>query len=224
MMACGSIVTNGVANNATVARAMLGRQNGIMQISPDQITVGILAGGEGRRLGGIDKGWYSLAGQSLVERTIERVRPQAARIVISANRSAARYRKLGYTVHGDDSDDHRGPLAGIATVLKAAATPYVLIVPVDTPMLPLDLAQRLAAAMKPDTDLAVARTPERLHPLHALLRRSMLDEIQAALFSGVRRVTDWQNDTARVVVDWDCEECFANINSDQDAEALAERL
>ncbi|WP_423821915.1 molybdenum cofactor guanylyltransferase MobA [Salinisphaera sp. SPP-AMP-43] len=195
-----------------------------MHITPEQITAGILAGGEGRRLGGIDKGWYSLAGQSLIERTLERVRPQAARIVISANRSVARYRKLGYTVRGDDSDDHRGPLAGIATVLKAAATPYVLIVPVDTPMLPLDLGERLAAAMKPGTDLAVARTPERLHPLHALMRRSVLDDVQAALFSGVRRVTDWQNDTARAIVDWPSEERFTNVNSDEDAEALVERL
>ncbi|AWN15914.1 molybdenum cofactor guanylyltransferase MobA [Salinisphaera sp. LB1] len=195
-----------------------------MKIAPEQITAGILAGGEGRRLGGIDKGWYSLAGQSLIERTIQRVRPQAARIVISANRSLSRYRKLGYTVHADDSDDHRGPLAGIATVLKAAATPYVLIVPVDTPMMPLDMAERLAAAMKPDTDIAIARTPERLHPLHALMRRSMLDDVQAALFSGVRRVADWQENTDRVIVDWASEERFANINSDEDARTLAERL
>ncbi|KEZ76222.1 molybdopterin-guanine dinucleotide biosynthesis protein A [Salinisphaera hydrothermalis C41B8] len=195
-----------------------------MKISAEQITAGILAGGEGRRLGGVDKGWYVVADRPLIEHTLERVKPQVGRIVISANRSVPRYRGLGYTVHGDDTDDHRGPLAGIATVLKAAATPYVLIVPVDTPLLPLDLVSRLADAMRPDTDIAVARTPDELHPLHALMRRSLLDDIQAALFSGVRRVTEWQQDTARVVVDWADAEAFANINHDEDAEALAGRL
>lgn len=191
-----------------------------MKISVDQITAGILAGGEGRRLGGIDKGWYELAGRSLIERTIDRVRPQAGRIVISANRSMVRYRTLGYTVHGDDTDDRRGPLAGIATVLKAAATPYVLIVPVDTPMLPLDLAERLAAAMKSDTDVAIARTPDQLHPLHALMRRSLLDDVQAALFSGVRRVVEWQEPLDRVVVDWQFNARFHNINSVEDIQAI----
>ena len=195
-----------------------------MKISAEQITAGILAGGEGRRLGGVDKGWYAVAGRPLIEHTLERVKPQVERIVISANRSVPRYRSLGYTVHGDDTDDHRGPLAGIATVLKAAATPYVLIVPVDTPLLPLDLVERLAGAMRPETDIAVARTPDELHPLHALMRRSLLDDIQAALFSGVRRVTEWQQETDRVVVDWADADAFANINSDEDAQALAQRL
>lgn len=195
-----------------------------MKISGEQITAGILAGGEGRRLGGVDKGWYTVGGRPLIEHTLDRVKPQVGRIVISANRSLPRYRSLGYTVHGDDTDDHRGPLAGIATVLKAAATPYVLITPVDTPLLPLDLVDRLAAAMRSDTDIAVARTPDKLHPLHALMRRSLLDNIQAALFSGVRRVTQWQQDTERVVVDWGDANAFANINSDEDADAVTDQL
>lgn len=195
-----------------------------MTISGEQVTAGILAGGEGRRLGGVDKGWYTVAGTPLIERTLERVKPQVGRVVISANRSLARYRSFGYTVHGDDTDDHRGPLAGIATVLKAAATPYVLIVPVDTPLLPLDLVDRLAGAMRPDTDVVIVRTPDELHPLHALMRRSLLDDVQAALFSGVRRVTEWQQGVERIVVDWEEAHAFANINSDEDAEALIRRL
>lgn len=195
-----------------------------MTIASEQITGGILAGGQGRRLGGVDKGWYELAGRSLVERTIERLRPQAGRIVISANRSLPRYRRLGYTVHVDDTDDHRGPLSGIATVLKAAATPYVLVVPVDTPLLPDDLAVRLGNAMKTGVDIAVARTPDGLHPLHALMRRSLLDDVQAALFSGTRRVLDWQANLSRVVVDWESNDAFLNLNSEDDAQQLAARL
>ncbi|HET7312775.1 molybdenum cofactor guanylyltransferase MobA [Salinisphaera sp.] len=195
-----------------------------MKISSAQVTAGILAGGEGRRLGGADKGWYEVAGRPLIEHTLARVRPQAGGIVISANRSLSRYRSLGYTVHGDDTDEYRGPLAGIASMLEVAVTPYVLIVPVDTPMLPLDLVARLADAMKPNIDLAVARTPDSLHPLHALMRRSLLGDVRAALFFGRRRVTEWQQQTARVPVDWPDGEDFVNINRAQDAEALVDRL
>ncbi|MDA3920388.1 MAG: molybdenum cofactor guanylyltransferase [Salinisphaera sp.] len=191
-----------------------------MDIAREQMTAGILAGGEGRRLGGVDKGWYEVEGQALVARTIERVAPQAGPLIISANRSLARYRALGYPVQSDDSDDSRGPLAGMAAVLKAASTPYVLFVPVDTPYLPLDLADRLATGMKKDSDIAVARVGDQIHALHALVRRSLLDDLQAALFSGTRRVSDWQEGLGRVVVDWDSARDFANINSEEDARLL----
>lgn len=192
-----------------------------MDITREQITAGILAGGEGRRLGGIDKGWYDIAGRPLIEHTLERVRPQAGRVVISANRSLSRYRALGHPVHTDDSDDANGPLAGIAALLRAAQTPYVLIVPVDTPRLPLDLAERLAAAIQPEHDLAVAQAGEQRHVLHALMRRRLVDDVQAAIFAGVRRVGQWQSELSCATVDWGRESsAFANINREEDQQTL----
>jgi len=195
-----------------------------MEIEPGSLTAGILAGGAGRRLGGVDKGWYEIGGQPLIERTLARVTPQCSRVVISANRSLARYRALGYTVHVDDSDHAAGPLTGIATVLRAAVTPYVLTVPVDTPLLPADLVAWLSAAIRADTQLAVACGGDRIHALHALMRRDVLDDLEAALFAGTRAVRDWQAGLKQVRVDWPDSECFANINSVEDAEALASRL
>ena len=139
-----------------------------MKLQPESISAGILAGGEGRRLGGVDKGWVEVDGRPLIEHTIARLKSQCGRILISANRSLARYRALGYGVYADDEDDYRGPLAGIASILRAASTPYVLIVPVDTPYLPCDLAARLAAAMQPSTQLASVIADDRPQPLHAL--------------------------------------------------------
>ena len=192
-----------------------------MDITREQITAGILAGGEGRRLGGIDKGWYDIAGRSLIERTLERVQPQAGRVVISANRSLSRYRALGYPVHTDDSDDANGPLAGIAALLRAAQTPFVLIVPVDTPQLPLDLAERLASALQPEHDLAVAQAGEQRHVLHALMRRRLVDDVQAAIFAGVRRVGQWQAELSCATVDWGGQSsAFANINREEDQQTL----
>ncbi|MES1923842.1 molybdenum cofactor guanylyltransferase MobA [Salinisphaera sp. T31B1] len=192
-----------------------------MDIPREQITAGILAGGEGRRLGGLDKGWYELAGRALVEHVLERVGPQCGAVVISANRSLARYRGLNLPVQRDDDDDYRGPLAGIAAILRAARTPYVLTVPVDTPLLPVDLADRLASAMRPSTQLARAHADSRDQPLHALMRRDVLAELETALFAGVRAVTEWQARLDCQSVAWEEPEAFANLNRPEDAQAMA---
>lgn len=192
-----------------------------MHIPREQISAGVLAGGQGRRLGGIDKGWYEVDGQPLIERTLARVRPQVGPIVVSANRSLARYRALGYPVRADEGEDSRGPLAGIAAVLEAASTPYVLIVPVDTPRLPLDLSRRLAAGLGPDHDIAIARADGRAHVLHALMRRSLLIDLQTALVAGTRRVGDWQAGLRAVSIDWDSAAPFANINREDDVSGFA---
>lgn len=191
-----------------------------MDIPREQISAGILAGGQGRRLGGIDKGWYEIDGQSLIERTLERIRPQVGPIIVSANRSLARYRGLGYPVRADAGADSRGPLAGIAAVLRTAATPYVLIVPVDTPRLPLDLSRRLAAGLGQDNDIAIAQADGRVHVLHALMRRSLLTHLETAIVAGTRRVGGWQAGLRAISVDWDSAEPFANINSEDDVPTL----
>ena len=201
------------------------RQNSRVDIAREQITGAVLAGGEGRRLGGVDKGWFELAGEPLIERTIARLAPQCGELIISANRSLPQYRALGYLVYGDDDGDvFRGPLAGTAVVLRAAATPYVLTVPVDTPLLPLDLAARLAAAMRPETQIAIAARGEQRHHLHALVRRDVLDDLLAALCADTRAMRDWHAGLDCVVVEWLDSGLFVNINDAADAVALARRL
>jgi len=191
-----------------------------MNIEPADITAGILAGGRASRLGGIDKGWYALDGRALIEHTLDRVVPQCGQVMISANRSLARYRALGLSVVVDDRHEYEnypGPLAGVARLLEAAATPYVLIVPVDTPRLPVDLGRCLARPMKAETQLAVARCSARVQPLHALMRRDVFADLDRALADGVRGVNAWQSGLERVLVDWpDCT-AFRNLNSADDA-------
>ena len=49
----------------------------------------ILAGGLGRRMGGVDKGLQVLRGKPMVQHVIERLAPQVAEILINANQNAA---------------------------------------------------------------------------------------------------------------------------------------
>jgi molybdopterin-guanine dinucleotide biosynthesis protein A len=62
----------------------------------------ILAGGRGRRLGGIDKGLLDLNGEPLVQRVAQRLAGQVGRPLLSANRNLDRYRALGFAPLTDD--------------------------------------------------------------------------------------------------------------------------
>lgn len=70
-------------------------------ISRDQITGLILAGGQGSRMGGVDKGLEPLLGRPLIEHAIERLRPQVGSLAISANRNFADYAGYGFPVFRD---------------------------------------------------------------------------------------------------------------------------
>lgn len=192
-----------------------------MSVMREQITAGILAGGAARRLGGRDKGWYPLDGQALIEHTISRVAPQAVGVLISANRSLDRYRALGWPVVADTGSDYRGPLAGLVRLLECAPTEYLLVVPVDTPRLPLDLGARLGSVMRPDVDIVVAQANGRRQPLHALMRRDLAAGLAEALAAGVARVGEWQDSLRLQTVDWPDGDAFANINAPTDAQRLA---
>ena len=120
--------------------------------APAAITGLILAGGQARRMGGQDKGLVPLAGRPLIAWVIAALTPQVGRILISANRNQAAYAGFGHPVIGDEAGGaelagFQGPLAGIATAMTRAETPWLLTLPCDAPLAPADLVSRLAAAL-----------------------------------------------------------------------------
>ena len=129
-----------------------------------QITGLILAGGEGRRMGGIDKGLQELDGCPLVQWVLDRLAPQVGEVFISANRNLARYGEFGHPVLPDRLDGFAGPLAGLQEGLAQATTPLLVTAPCDSPFLPDDLVMRLYAALvAQQAELAVARAGGRAH-------------------------------------------------------------
>ena len=130
----------------------------------------ILAGGQGSRLQGADKGLVELAGRAMIAHVIERFAPQVGSLMISANRNVAAYERFGYPVIGDNLAGFAGPLAGIAAAMEATDARFLAVVPCDSPFLPTDLIPRLAVAVEsPDGAIAVARAAGRLHPVFALI-------------------------------------------------------
>ena len=104
----------------------------------------VLAGGQGRRMGGVDKGLQPLRGKPMVEWVIERLAPQVDEIIINANQNIESYESFGHRVVPDEIGGFAGPLAGLHAGLKAAAHPLVVTVPCDSPFLPPDLVSRLS--------------------------------------------------------------------------------
>ena len=193
-----------------------------MNIALADITAVILAGGQGRRMGGEDKGLIDFNGRPLVEGLIEQLDRQGVAIAINANRNHDRYRRLGYPVISDQLAGYQGPLAGFASAMAAIDNRYILTLPCDGPVIAADYVGRfIEAAAAGDTPLAVAFDGERLQPVHALMATDLHNDLLAFLDSGDRKIDRWyaQYDYARVDFS-DSRDMFRNINTPSDKASL----
>lgn len=189
------------------------------------ITGVLLAGGQGSRMGGVDKGLVELAGQPMAAHVLARLAPQVDDIIINANQNAEAWAAFGYPVFGDDIPGYAGPLAGLHAALARASQPLVATAPCDSPFLPADLVARLAAALHAaDAQLAVAKTFDQAHPVFCLCRRDLADHLLAFLQAGGRKIDRWYGSLKVVEVAFDDEEAaFRNINTrDELADAARE--
>ena len=184
-------------------------------IATRDITGVILAGGQGKRLGGVDKGLVTLHGKPLIEHVIAALQPQVGGMLIRANRNLEVYSAYGFPVVADVIGDYDGPLAGMLSAMRAAGTPYILTAPCDAPRLPADLAQRLCAALvRENADAAVAASGGQMQPVFALLRTRLADELQKFLEVGERGVGEWMRRLPAAVSDFPGGEgVFMNINT-----------
>jgi molybdopterin-guanine dinucleotide biosynthesis protein A len=190
------------------------------------ISAVILAGGLATRMKGADKGLILLHQKPLVQHVIERLKPQVNEIIINANREIATYQTFGYPVLQDEVEDFLGPLAGFSLGLQHAKHDYVLTVPCDSPLLPLDLAKRLMNALtEHEADIAVASSDNNTHPVFSLCKKSVLPSLTAYLQQGERRVSAWQKSQKYIEVDFsDCNDAFTNLNSFEDLARLTSKL
>jgi len=185
----------------------------------------VLAGGQGRRMGGVDKGLVELDGKPMVQHVIERLSPQVDGLVINANQNAERYAAFGYPVIGDAFTGFAGPLAGLHAGMSAADTPLVATVPCDSPFLPRDLVRRLHDALhEANAELAVARTHDQPHPVFCLARRALRAHLETYLQGGGRKIDAWYASLRTIDVAFDDEaDAFRNINTRDELDAAAPR-
>jgi molybdopterin-guanine dinucleotide biosynthesis protein A len=182
-------------------------------IQPNDITALVLAGGRGSRMGGVDKGLQKFRDTPMALNALLRLQMQEGGLVgelmVNANRNLAAYEAFGHPVWPDTLPDYAGPLAGFLTGLSHCETPYLLTVPCDTPLFPLDLAQRLAAAFDdPSTEIAMVAAREgdadlRTQPVFTLLRADLLPSLMTFTQAGGRKIDRWTDQHRTVVVPFD---------------------
>ena len=177
------------------------------------ITGLILAGGQGRRMGGVDKGLQPLRGKAMAQWALERLAPQVQELLINCNQNLESYARFGHRLVPDEVGGFAGPLAGLHAGLKAASHPLVVTVPCDSPFLPHDLVSRLNAGLA-DNDLAVAKTGRQAHPVFSLVRKDVLQNLEAFLAGGGRKIDAWYASLRTAEIAFDDEaDAFRNINT-----------
>ena len=183
-------------------------------------------------MGGGDKARLRIGSATILQRVLARIGPQCDGLIVNANGDPARFADTGLPVVADSVPDFAGPLAGILAGLDFAAArapdiEWLLSVPGDCPFLPNDLVARLHAAREgAGTSLACARSGDWRHPVVALWRVELRDDLRRALTDeGLRKIESWTARHGVAIVDWPAEpiDPFFNVNTPEDA-ARAEAL
>jgi molybdopterin-guanine dinucleotide biosynthesis protein A len=203
----------------------LAKAPSVVRRSSSPVTGVVLAGGQGRRMGGVDKGLQILRGRPMVAWVIERFAPQVDEVLINANQNLERYAALGHRVIPDEIAGYAGPLAGLHRGLTEAQHEFVSTVPCDSPFLPRDLVERLRAALESNvSEIAVARTGEQPHPVFCLCRKRVLTGLTEFLAAGGRKIDAWYAKLKVVEVPFDDQpNAFSNINTEEELRALETR-
>ena len=191
-----------------------------------KISAIILSGGRATRMNSVDKGLIQLQQKPLVAHVIARLKPQVDEILINANREIMQYEAFGLPVLQDENMVFLGPLAGFSLGLQHGKHDYVLTVPCDSPLLPLDLAQRLMAALLEHlADIVVASSDSNAHPVFCLMRKTVLPSLMDYLAKDNRKVSTWQKSLRYVEVDFQkSADAFVNLNTFEDLAGLEQRL
>ncbi len=191
---------------------------GISLSQPLSVSAGILAGGQGSRLGNRDKGLLQMQGRAFAEILSSRLRPEVDQVLISANRNTGQYAQWADRVVRDVIADCKGPLRGIDSLLQACSSACLLLTPCDTPALPADYVSRFRRLAERDPQRAVvAHDGERVHPLHLWLpcHDGLGANLSQRLAADQLRVMDWIRSLSPLTCDFsDCPEAFRNINTE----------
>ena len=214
----------------------------LTSIPPKLITGLVLAGGQGLRMGGVNKGLQLLAGKPLAQWCAQRLAPQVGAVLVNANRHLGDYAALGWPVVTDlpelttQDDAFAGPLAGFAAGLTACKTPWLLTVACDTPLFPDDLAQRMAQvavdqnalvvmACTPDTQADAAAEARPLpQPAFCLIHASLAASARDFVAGGGRKIRQWTQQHPHAFARFDDASAFYNANTLQDLHHLEQLL
>jgi molybdenum cofactor guanylyltransferase len=192
----------------------------------------IIAGGEGRRFGGVLKSELRVGGVRLIDRVAARFSRCDPLLVVHGRHDAARLSLPdGALAVPDLESDYGGPLAGLAAAVDWLATRgwsgHVVMSAVDSPFLPADYVPRLLEALT-DAPGAVARCGEQPYPTNSAWRLAAIATLPTEVRAGTapRSLKRLAERLGAAAVDWSIGavgDPFANANTPEDLAALDAR-
>ena len=187
------------------------------KITKNEITAVILAGGQASRMDGKDKGLIVFRELPLITHVVNVVESKVSQILISANRNFEEYANFGKVI-SDDLEGYQGPLAGISKALKVCSTPYLLVLPCDSPLIDEALIDSLIEKMEiSKADICVAHDGSIMHATFALMQTKLEKSLEGFLKEGGRKMALWyrQHSLERIDVSSHLE-VLTNINRPED--------
>ncbi len=193
-------------------------------IAANEIPVCVLASGESRRFGS-PKGLVKLQGRPLIAHVIARIETQTSAPITVNAAAGSVYAELGLPMSPDRVGPSLGPLAGLHAAMAwggEGGFSQIVTVALDTPVLPRNLIERLAATGAP----AIAASLGRWHPVTGLWPCNLAEQLLAYLETGKRSAHGWAEHCSANVAEFaaggDARDPFWNINTPADlAEAEA---
>ena len=163
------------------------------------LTVTILAGGRGSRLGGVDKAALDLNGRPLLEHVLAAVSPLAREILVVANDDRLASDPRLTVIR--DPEPHAGVLPALLAALDTASSELMLLVACDMPFLDRALIETLVRLAE-QQDVVMPKVEGREQPMHAIYRvAACRAAVRAALEQGRRRMIAFLDDVRTLTVE-----------------------
>jgi molybdopterin-guanine dinucleotide biosynthesis protein A len=201
-----------------------------VKLAGRRVAAAIIAGGEGRRLGGIEKSALVVGGRRIAERQLEVLEPLFTRVIAVSPRPGA-WQAMGVHVVTDRAQPGQGPLAGIDAALHELRPDEDAVVCVGSDM-PF-LSSRALELLRDEAPLAAAVVPMvdgRAQPLFARYGRACQVAVEAALMKGQLKAgaalanvaVHWLTESDLRAVDPELA-TLANVNTPEDLAAVERR-
>jgi molybdenum cofactor guanylyltransferase len=150
----------------------------VKTVSYPETEVVILAGGQARRMNGINKLLQKFDDEIQLIKIHQQMKSRAAKVWVNSHRDHSIYKMMIPSIdyYQDDEAGFQGPLMGMKSAWSHVQSDYVLFVPCDVTYIPKKVISRLHQAMQrhPECKVAVVEINERALFPFCLMKRSSL--------------------------------------------------
>jgi molybdopterin-guanine dinucleotide biosynthesis protein A len=167
---------------------------------------------------GVDKATMLFRGRAMVEIAVETLQAVCAEVGISGNRDDL----AAWATVVPELRVEAGPAAGIEAALAHASREWVMMLPVDLPLMRPELLQAWgdAVLVREDVQASYLVCGEEWHPAVCMVRRGCLELFRAELDAGDRKLTRIFGKLGEGLLAMDAgelmadvERCFTNVNT-----------